>query len=161
MDDADTKGCYTSGVHKLRTRYGRAESKEPMNAEGFAAALRSHLRLDGRHCSIRVTPMRLVDKQPDDVLVRFVNLPEGVGGAGGGAEAENNRATFWVRGFGFAGAPSGKARVETSTSVFSHKGHKMRSKSGPPAVIAKYLADHINGIVAAVPPHFTHSSPQA
>lgn len=131
-----------------------------MNAAQFVEELRGHLRLQGRHISIRVTPLRLVRDQADDVYINFVNLPEGVGGAGGGAEAENNRASFWVRGFGFNGAPTptGKIKVELSNSVFRMEGiPNMRAKTAAPGVVAKYLADYINKIVETVPPNFTHT----
>ncbi len=146
-------------THALRRRYGHAGGAN-MGAQEFVAALREHLKLQGRQAHIRVTPSwGISDRGAESVYVNFFNLPEGVGGAGGGAEAENNRASFWVRGFGVAGAPapSGKVRVELSNSVFT-PAHKLRAKSAAPGVIAKYLADHINKIVAEVPPHFTHTS---
>lgn len=144
----------------LRKRYAHAGGGEEMNAQAFADTLRGLLQLQGRHAGIRVTGLRLVANQPDDVYVNFINLPEGVGKAGGGAEAENNRASFWVRGFGVHGAPSatGKVKVEMANSVFRSKGiAPMRAKTASPSVIAKYLADYINKIVAEVPPHFTHT----
>jgi hypothetical protein len=89
----------------------------------------------------------------DDVSIRFINLPDGVGGEGGGAVAENNRMSFWVLGFGANNAPppSGKVKVNQSTSSLPRT-HTLRAKSGPPLAIAKYLADFLNKVSAEVSP---------
>jgi hypothetical protein len=132
-------------------------AEETMGAAAFVEALKSHLKLQGRQA--RVSVSKGMDFVKDEsVYVNFINLPSGVGGAGGGAEAENNRMSFWVRGFGVDSAPppSGKVKVELSNSALPRE-YKLRAKSGPPAAIAKYLADFINTVVEKVQPHFTHT----
>jgi hypothetical protein len=171
LHDAIEK-AYTSPMpHSLRKRYGHAANSAPMSAAEFVDALRSHLRLDGRYIWIRNEPSWGPRKE-DEVYVNFVNLPVDVveSKQGGGAEAENNRASYWIRGFGPAGATSGKVRVEEHNSVFRHRGgvdvygaprgvsHQLRAKSAAPSVIAKYLADFLNKLIAEVPPNFTHTT---
>lgn len=94
----------------------------------------------------------------DDVNIRFINLPPRIGAAGGGAEAENNRMSFWVKGFSSDNAPppTGKVKINMSTSSLPRT-HTLRAKSGAPLAIAKYLADFLNKVVAEVPPLFTHT----
>lgn len=97
----------------------------------------------------------------DDVYVNYVNLPKDAnGGSGGGAEAENNRMSFWVRGFDAFNpdkdGPTGKVKVEMANSALP-RSYKLRAKTGSPASIAKYLADFINKVAAEVSPNFTHS----
>src|SRR5208282_4067970 len=94
---------------------------------------------------------------------------EGIGGAAGGAEAENNRASFWVRGWPGVGEPSSKVRVENPNSaLYQGAGApsretrvSMRAKSGSPAAVARYLADFLNRVAREVPPHFTHTTNEA
>lgn len=170
--DAIEKG-YTQEMHSLRKRYGHAANNAPMSAVEFIDALRSHLKLDGRHIMIRQESLGRLGAL-DAVYVNFVNLPTDVHASrqGGGAESENNRASYWIRGFGVDGAPapSGKVRVEEHNSVFRHRGgndvygaprgvsYQLRTKTAAPSVIAKYLADFINKIVVEVPPNFTHTT---
>lgn len=166
--------AYTSHMpHSLRKRYGHASNVGPMTPVEFIDVLRSHLKLDGRHILIRQESLRNHGSL-DAVYVNFVNLPEDVHASkqGGGAESENNRASFWIEGFGMGGTSSGpKIRVKESNSVFRHRGgndvygaprrdasHQLRMKTAAPGVIAKYLADFINKIVAEVPPNFTHTT---
>lgn len=155
-------------MRTLHRRYGHAASTEPMSAAAFVEALKSHLQLQGRTIRIRNEPSWGPRKE-DEVYINFVNLPEGVGSAGGGAEAENNRASYWVRGFGPAGTPAAKVQIEESNTVFGHRGgvdaygaprgasYRLRKKTAAPGVIAKYLADFLNKLVAEVPPNFTHT----
>lgn len=151
----------------LRKRYGHAGAGAVYGANEFAAALKEQLALQGRQVMIRVGESWGPGKE-NDVYVNFVNLPEGVGGAGGGAEAENNRMSFWVRGFGANNAPppSGKVKVEMSNSSL-YRGESysrenrvaLRAKSGAPGAIAKYLADFLNKTISTVPPRYTHTKP--
>ena len=88
------------------------------------------------------------------VLVTFVNLPRGAGSAGGGAEHFNNRILFQVSGWSKdpAVAPSGgKVKVETLSS-FS-RDLRLRAKTAPPAVIAKYLSDFIADVARKTKPN--------
>lgn len=85
--------------------------------------------------------------------VNFINLPHGVGSAGGGAEAENNRVSFSVK---FTGDT---ARVEQVASALDRK-YRLRAKTGVPYAIARYLSDFLKKIVAEVNPKFTHSRPR-
>jgi hypothetical protein len=137
----------------------------PMSATEFAADLQSRLNLQGRQARVQVET-GWGPKKEESVYVNFINLPAGIGAAGGGAEAENNRASFWVRGFGPASAPeAAKVKVEQSnSSLYRGAGAPsretrvtMRSKTGTPEQVAKSLADFLNGVVKDVAPRFTHT----
>ncbi len=125
-----------------------------LDRAAFIAELESLLNLDGR----RIIVNRPILGSSATVYINFINLPEGVGGAGGGAEAENNRMMFSVGDFTKEGGPppSGKVKVEMKLSMLPRE-YKLRAKSGPPQAAAKYLADFINKVVKEVPPHFTHT----
>jgi hypothetical protein len=130
----------------------------PMSAAAFVDALREHLQIGDRYISSRVESS-WGPRKDEEVYVNFVNLPIAVvqRREGGGAEAENNRASFWIRGFGTAGAPASRVKIECSNSVFS-PAHKLRAKTGSPAAVAKYLAEFLNRIARDVPPRFTHTT---
>ena len=139
----------------------------PMSATEFKADLERRLNVRDRQVHVRVET-GWGPKKEESVYVNFVNLPKGVGAAGGGAEAENNRASFWVRGFGPAAAPeAAKVKVEQSnSSLYRGAGAPsresrvtMRSKTGSPEQAAKALADFLNGVVKDIEPRFTHSNP--
>jgi len=150
-----------------RRTAAEVEAADLGGAKEFIDVLKSHLKPKDRIVSIRPGKSWGLNKE-DDVYVNFINLPTSIG-AGGGAEAENNRASFWIRGFGADNAPppTGKVKVEmANSSLYVGQGAPsretrvvMRAKSGPPAAIAKYLADWINKTIAEVPPNFTHSKP--
>jgi len=132
-----------------------------MGAEDFEALLRSHTELDDRQLMVRAKhglggPSRAYES----VYVNFINLPKGSGHGGGGAEAENNRMSFWIHGFHgsdpHAPPPRGVVKVEMSNSALP-RAYKLRAKTGSPAVVAKYLATFLNKVVQEVPPKFTHS----
>lgn len=90
-------------------------------------------------------------RSTDSVYVNFINLPKGLGNAGGGAEAENNRWMFSVKGFD----RSGPVKVEEMMSP--GRMTRLRAKTDSPEKIAKYLADHLTKISATVEPNFTHT----
>jgi hypothetical protein len=138
-------------------------------AADFEAKLRRHLRIGDRQISI-LHKHTLGGRYFESVYVNFVNLPHGYGGQGGGAEAENNRASFWIHGFHgadeHASPPRGKVKIEMSNStlyVGSSASREnrfiFRAKTGTPDQIAKYLADRLNDAVKSVPPRYTHSKP--
>mgnify|MGYP003422081184 CR=1 FL=1 len=135
--------------------YDRTASEEGGSAE-FQKELLAALKLNGRRVLIK---NQLLGRS-DAVYINFINLPEGVGGAGGGAEVENNRMLFRVEGFDktdeHAPPPTGKVKVELQTSALPRE-HKLRAKAGTPSQIAKYLADFINKIVKDVEPKYTHT----
>jgi hypothetical protein len=134
---------------------GGSKTAASMTAHEFASELQNRLRLQGRQAMVRVEAS-WGPRKDEEVYVNFVNLPEGVGSAGGGAEAENNRSSYWIRGFGPASAPAAaKVKVEESNTVF--RTHRMRAKTGAPEAVARTLADHLNKLVAEVPPRFTHT----
>lgn len=140
--------------------YGRNDFSQHTASEGgsedFWAALNRALKLDGRR--IMAKDQRL--GRSDSIFINFINLPLGIGDAGGGAEAENNRMMFTISGFdmndGHAPPPSGKVKVEMTLSALPRE-YKLRAKSGPPSQVAKYLADFINKVVAEVEPKYTHT----
>jgi hypothetical protein len=148
----------------LGRRYGHSvdpawQPFDTMGAPAFADALRGRLEdvLGGRQVTVRAGTSWGAGKE-GDVYINFVNLPQGVGAAGGGAEAENNRASFWIRGFGRADAPSpsGKLKIEQSNTVF--RKHKLRGRTAAPGAIAKYLVEFLARLVREVEPHFTHTN---
>lgn len=67
-------------------------------SEDFIREVQGLLRLEGRQVYFK-NESRLGGLSYADVDISFVNLPQGIGKAGGGAEAENNRMRFTVRGF--------------------------------------------------------------
>jgi hypothetical protein len=137
-----------------------------MNANEFVAFL-SSLAPAFRQTSVRFQPSLGGERGGGSVYVNFVNLPPDVGSSGGGAEAENNRASFWVRGFAHdPTVPAATVKVEQAASVFHRPwlgapGVPFRAKSGSPEVVARYLAAYLARVVDAVPPRFTHSAQEA
>jgi hypothetical protein len=96
------------------------------------------------------------------VTVQFYNLPESRvrQRRGGGAEAENNRAMFWIHGFDEDSAtPVAKVKVEHSVNSIGRPDHwapKRKGKSGSPDKIATYVAEYINEIAEQFEPNLTH-----
>lgn len=144
-------------IQKVATRF----SAESGGSEEFIKMVESNLNLQGRQISFdNVNRFAPKGKQFTMVHVQFINLPTGVGGAGGGAEAMNNRMTFSIEGFGGetpnSPPPTGKVKIEHRTS-FLPRANNLRGKTGTPAQVAKYLADFLNKIVKEVEPKFTHT----
>lgn len=129
----------------------RTAAAEPMTAEDFVKEFEKLVKVGDRQVKTSISTLGGANRP--SVSVRFVNLPKGVGGAGGGAEAENNRMSFMIH---FDQNPTGKIKVEQIVT-FDRK-YKMRAKSGHPAKVAKYLADYISKIVKEVEPEFTHTN---
>ena len=93
----------------------------------------------------------------DSVHVTFVNLPKSrvKERRGGGAESENNRMLFAVRGFDDDDlSPTSRVTVEMLVNNTSAK--RMRKKTDVPIKIATYLAAYINEAAASLTPRFTH-----
>lgn len=94
--------------------------------------------------------------------VTFVNLPyERVRERrGGGAEAENNRMLFMVRGFNSGEASEGegvdKVQVEQLVDNVGGREDRLRRKTASPDRIASYVAEYINGAAEAHEPNLTH-----
>jgi hypothetical protein len=152
-------------MHKRARRDETAGASGYSGSEGFMRDVERQLRIGDRQIRMRNT-FTLGGVRFDDVYVNFVNLPEGVGGAGGGAEAENNRISFWIRGFSKTDpkAPAAKVKIETAnTALYTGPGYArenrvaLRGRTGTPAQIARYLADFLNKVVREVPPRFTHT----
>lgn len=133
----------------------RVANSQSLGPTQFAEDLQRMLELDGRQ--VRITSKGLGGFST--TFVNFINLPKGTS-TGGGAEAENNRMAFSVEGFDAkdpeASPPSGKIKVEMRVSALPRE-FKLRSKTGTPAQIARYLADFINRVVKEVEPHYTHT----
>jgi len=146
--------------------YDRRIAAEPGGSAEFMEKLKGYLSIGDRQISMR---NQHGIGGADAVYVNFVNLPKG---HGGGAESENNRASFWIRGFDkadeHAAPPTGKVKVEMSNSaLYSGEGAPsretrvvMRAKTGTPDQVAKYLADFLNNVVKKIPPRYTHSNPE-
>lgn len=126
----------------------------------FAELLRSLVE-PGRHLTVR-SESRLGGPAHyyETTFVNFVNLPSDM--PAGGAQGENNRMMFTVNGFDgadpHASPPSGKVKVEMKLSMLPRE-YRLRAKTAPPGVIAQYLADFLNRVIAEVPPNYTHSQP--
>ena len=144
-------------IHAGMYSYDRRTAADLGGSAEFKELLERNLRLDGRQVVVRNFHGL---GGYDAVSVNFINLPQGVGRAGGGAEAENNRMMFWVEGFDkadeHAPPPSGKVKVEQRVSALPRQ-YRLRAKTGMPAQVAKYLADFLNRVVKEVEPHYTHT----
>lgn len=129
---------------------------------GALASLLSPLVLDGRYVLADETP-HLGPEGPGraSVTVTFVNLPlERVRQRrGGGAESENNRMLFMVRGFN-AGPTSAegveRVQVEQLVNHVGDRSENMRKKTGTPERVAEYLAEYVNRMAASHKPRLTH-----
>jgi hypothetical protein len=158
--------------HALRRRYGHAEAADwkafdAMSPVQYHGALLAALQaaVGDRQPHVRLERSWGPGKE-HQLYINYFNLPAGVGGAGGGAEGENNRASFWIRGFGAGDEPATKLRVEMhNSSLYMGAGApsretrypNLRSKTAAPGVIAKYLVDYLAKVAREVPPRFTHT----
>lgn len=128
---------------------------------GFIEAVQAQLQVGDRLVVFR-NRSELGGLRYDTVFVNFYNLPKDVAlrKAGGGAEGENNRQLFMIDGFGRESprtpAPTSKVKIEQSVNALS-RAYQLRGKTGTPAQVAKYLADHLNKVVREVEPNFTHT----
>ena len=142
------------------TAGGRAMSRNGSgSATDFIEQMKSQAQVGDRQIWARHRGSLGGAKHGGSVTVNYINLPTGIGGAGGGAEAENNRMLFIVDGFGYGPddpSPTGKVKIEMSMSTLPRE-YKLRAKTGTPAAIATYLADFLSRVAADVPPHFTHT----
>lgn len=131
-------------------RKGYVAKKNPShrNPADFMDALHPHLDIGDR-----VLQSRGGSLGGSTLFLNFYNLPQSVvsARAGGGAEAENNRMMFRVE-----PVAGGKVKLEHSVNALG-RGYSLRGKTGTPAAVAKYLADHLNKVVREVPPNFTHT----
>ena len=138
-------------VQRVATRF----AAEGGGSEEFIKMVESHLNLQGRQVHFE-NRSRLAGDRYDTVFVNFYNLPTGRGG-GGGAEAENNRMSFVIEGFGretpHSPPPTGRVKIEMRVSAFPRE-YKLRGRTGAPAQVAKYLADFLNKVVKEVEPKF-------
>jgi hypothetical protein len=153
---------------RLPGAFARVRRDDPYSgSEGFVRDVERQLRIGDRQVRFR-NLSTLGGTRYDDVYVNYVNLPQGIGGASGGAEAENNRISFWVRGFDRtdpkAPAPRGKVKIETANSSLYKGGSfarenriALRGRTGTPKQIAAYLASFLNRVAETVPPNLTHT----
>jgi hypothetical protein len=169
---ARARGLHVSGTRRwllIRDLRGSGLTKNsgdaPTPAE-FEQMVRGQLRIGDRQIRFHASNASAYDLHsggPTTIFVDFFNLPEGVGGAGGGAERENNRLHFLVKfgprhagRYGEKAIAEGKASVELGASALPRE-YTLRKKTGTPEAIARYLADFLNKVVAEVPPKFTHT----
>jgi len=145
----------------LTKRVATRFAAESGGSEEFIKMVESHLNLQGRQIKFD-NVSKLAGVRYDTVFVNFINLPKGVGSAGGGAEAENNRMAFSIKGFGketpHSPPPTGKVQVEHRLSAMPRE-YRLRGKTGTPAQVAKHLADFLNKVVKEVEPRYTHTKP--
>lgn len=137
-----------TGLGLKRTRSGAYESVEeglwdgPDDSAQIIAAIQPHLKIGDRQ--IRFRAMK------PGVWIDYINLPKGVGGAGGGAEAENNRFALNVE-------PKGdKYKVDTKVSAIGRQ-YKLRGRTAPLDKLGQYIAKHLNKLAKEVEPKFTHT----
>lgn len=126
-----------------------------MDTHRLREAICAHLSPEAKTRRITYTSGALLPSSRT-CFINFTNLPFGIGRAGGGAEAENNRMMLRVVD---VQATDGKVRVEESVSVFPRES-RMRAKTAPAEKIAAYIAAHINKLVEKYPPNYTHTSPE-
>lgn len=125
-----------------------------LSASQFAEAVLSATKVGDRQIRTNIGGIA-----PSLVMVTFINLPKGIGAAGGGAEAINNRMVFSVSGFDAkdVNAPArGNVKVEQSTSALP-RSHRLRAKTGNPADVAAYLGAFLSKVAKEVPPNYTHT----
>ena len=120
----------------------------------FIALLKSHLQQN--RMQIRIRNYETSPSARNSVYVNFINLPEAIAGTSG-AEAENNRMSFWIEGFG-RNLPmkDGMVKVQMHNSALPRE-YRLRAKTATPEKIAQYLADFLNKVVKEVPPNYTHT----
>lgn len=124
------------------------------SANVFSKYLLAQLDIGDRQAGVDVGGIA-----PGHIIVQYINLPKGIGGAGGGAEAMNNRLLLTVDGFHRSDidAPApGKVSVKMLSSSLP-RDMKLRGKTAAPAVIAKYIADFLAKVAREVPPNYTHT----
>ncbi len=136
------------------------------SCNSFIAQLKAQLNLQGRQVWFNCTTG---SRDTMTVFINLINLPEGMGSAGGGAERENNRILFSVDGFSAnlddPQPPTEKVKMQvlilsvTDDHAERTELRKFRGKTATPEKIAKYLADFINKVVEEISPRFTHSKP--
>lgn len=140
-------------ISKVATRF----AADTGGSEEFVKALESQLKLEDRHISIS-NKSTLGGTSYASVTIHFINLPTRVPGRG--AEAENNRVTLMVEGFGKetpnTPPPTGKVKVKMLVSALPRE-YNLRAKTGTPSQVAKYVADFLNKVVKEVEPRFTHT----
>jgi hypothetical protein len=119
-------------------------------SEEFITLLQSYLNIGDRAITFRNKSS--LGGGYDDIFINFSNVPKNLAG---GAVSENNRAAFWVRGFGkddpHSPPPTGKVKIEAAVSALPRE-YSLRAKTGTPAQVAKYLADFLNKVVKEVEP---------
>jgi len=120
-----------------------------LSADQFIEKLESLLSIGDRQIRIRA--------DSGQIFVNFINLPKGVGGAGGGAEGENNRA-MWVM-YGFHQDHSIPVEKVKLKEILSRFDQRLKGKTGKPEAVAQYLAAFINKLAAEVEPKYTHTKP--
>lgn len=128
-----------------------------LGSDAFVAKLHSLLQIEDRQISIQ---NRWKIGDPYEICINFINLPAGIASLGGGAEAENNRLSFWIYGFGKESSdsppPSGKVKLEAHVCTLGRQ-WRLRGKTGSPENVVKYLAEFLNKVVREVPPNWTHT----
>lgn len=140
---------------EIKKTLNESDDKADLTAANqFVDDLKSFLQIGDRVVNCSVQPNYGFDKAKSSVYVNFYNLPSSVRG-GGGAEAENNRMSFSIQGFGDA-KMNGKVKVEHQVSAFPRE-FRLRGKQGSPTAVAQYLANFLNDFVKKVEPKFTHT----
>ena len=145
-----------TGVRLAIARLSEAVVKTagvPMDLEGFVADVKRQARIKDRQLYIRQSSL---GGDKGMVIFTLINLPQGVGKGGRGAEAMNNRWMCSVDKFAKDGGPPPTGKVKLEVMV-SYGFPKMRGKTGTPQAIAKALAAQLTKIVKEVEPKFTHT----
>lgn len=132
-----------------------------MNANEFIEFLRDELSLlakDGRSTFAEFNKGFVAGPSNGTVYVNFVNLPldRFHQRRGGGAESENNRQLFSVKGFSSNPfVPVAKVTVEHMVNNILGT-PRLRKKTASPDRAAAYLAGYISQVAAQNEPNLTH-----
>lgn len=150
--DPERPGDWRGSSRDLVVNPGDMPTAEQLR---FKHSVSEHVKFD-----VRKLRWSFSDRQ---IFLNFINLPPGVGGEGGGAEAQNNRMMFVVRMPQGRGAyaedvavPAGSVRVELKVSALPRE-YRLRTKTAPIEKAGVYVADFLNTVVAEVPAKFTHT----
>lgn len=135
-----------------------------MTATDFMTLLRQKfdaLGHDDRCVFIEFHPGLVTGMGRGSVSVTLVNLPldRVRERRGGGAEAENNRALYFVNGFHsepHTQVPAERVQVEQLVDNVGSRSERLRKKTASPEKVASYLAEHVGRLAANHPPRYTH-----
>lgn len=122
--------------------YDRSAASGALSSKQFAEIIQ---RADIKDRQLYIRPRSL--GQSDMMFINFYNISKAIAGAGG-ADNENNRQMYAVKGFDpkDEDAPVEKVKLELSVNMLP-RDKAFRARSGKPAAIAAFLVSHIEKMV--------------